>query len=140
MENKIKNIFELTKLNIKLKEMKLKRNDLYRQLGKLVYSKEKNKAENYEKEKQEICNSILYLTNEIKCLNKNMNFVKNNNQNNTNMKNKIEKEEKKVYVRPEKAPEPIINEEGFSLYKFCPKCQTGNNPQAKECIYCGEKF
>jgi len=139
LENKIKNIFEITKLNIKLKEMKLERNDLYRQLGKLVYSKEKNKDENYEKQKQKICNSILYLTNEIKCLNKKVNSV----QNNPKTENKLEKEEKKekkVYVRPEKAPEPTINEEGFSLYKFCPKCQTGNNPQAKVCVYCGEKF
>jgi len=33
-----------------------------------------------------------------------------------------------------------FTKEGYNIYKFCPKCQVGNNPNAKVCINCGEKF
>lgn len=36
--------------------------------------------------------------------------------------------------------EPMLDENGYNLYKFCEKCGIGNNPDSKICIYCGEKF
>lgn len=36
------------------------------------------------------------------------------------------------------ALKPELGEDGFLLLKFCPNCQTGNHPESKKCIACGQ--
>lgn len=33
--------------------------------------------------------------------------------------------------------EPMVTEEGFTVYRFCPACHAGNHPEAEKCVRCG---
>lgn len=100
-------------------------NKLYIELGKITFKKNENTKNslislnkiNYIKSEQKLCDKI----NETK-------------------KNIYNLQKQSRLELKQHAPEPVLNEEGYGLYKFCPKCLVGNNPNATECIYCGEKF
>lgn len=85
---------------------------LYTKLGKLTfcYINKKINFIQYSKQAKKISNEIKDLKKEIK-------YKKFND---------IGKEE--------------FTKEGYGIYKFCSKCQVGNNPNAKVCINCGKRF
>ncbi len=141
MENKISEILKYAKLNFEIIEQELNLDKLYRELGKLVYFGKKGNEE-CDKFIDDMCEIISYKINKIEKLENNKNLRKNSSNVEKKVKPKMKEKTKKVqeFVRPEQAPEPVVEENGFSLYKFCPKCQIGNNPSAEKCVYCGEKF
>lgn len=97
---------------------------LYVKLGKLTsYYIDKNiNFISYIKKAKQIDNKIKGLTSSIKKLKKDINKY------NKEIKNSIENKKQE------------FTQEGYGIYKFCPKCLKGNNPNSKVCNYCGEKF
>lgn len=121
-------ISEINNIQLKIKNQKKIINYLYRKLGKITFThiNQKDNSNNYKKYVKETCLQIRNRKRIIKDLE-----IKKSN---------IEDEQAKLYEAPSTAPEPQINSQGYCIYKFCAKCQTGNNPDAKICIYCGQKF
>lgn len=112
-------------------------NKLYMQLGKITY-KSKNIKE-YNELVQDICNRIRTEKINLKGLKEQLELqIKSTEQTQATQYKKNEVIEQ--YNVPDVAPEPIKNSDGLSLYKFCPKCMVGNNPDSITCVYCGTKF
>lgn len=90
-------------------------NMMYRQLGKDLYEDLKNDKVNihhYKNKSKRIDNVIKAIrTLEI------------------NMDN-LDDVDMKVVIAPE------MDDEGYYMYKFCPSCNAGNNPEATHCIRC----
>lgn len=101
-----------------LKTQKLNLKALYMELGKLTF-KYMNKSCNltkYNDESKSIYVKIKKTKSKIKYL------------------NSINLE-----AQP-KSDNESLKYEGYTIYKFCKNCMTGNDPNAQICIYCGEKF
>lgn len=94
----------------KRKDINHKINMLYRQLGKKIYEDLKDNQLNikvYQVQKEKIDTLI----DEIQTVDINMDNI-------------------------EEIVEPVFNEEGLQMYKFCPDCRTGNHPDATTCVRC----
>lgn len=143
MEKKFSEILKNAKLDFEIRKEEINLDKLYRELGKMVYwgRKENDKDDEFI---DGFCDIISYKISIIKKMEKRAKLIKEGSKPKKKVKTKAQTKEKtkkvEKFIKPEQAPEPIVEENGFSLYKFCPKCQIGNNPLAEKCVYCGEKF
>ncbi|MBC7960583.1 MAG: hypothetical protein H7X94_11990 [Vallitaleaceae bacterium] len=102
----------------KIEDLNKKINQLYRQLGKNVYTS--SKAEGLSiKEIHKMVKKIDQCIHNIEML---------------KSESLGEEVEVKTILPPEK------NEQGFGVYYFCKKCSVGNNPASTHCINCGMKL
>lgn len=93
-------------------------NQLYRQLGKEVYEDNKDKKVNRKQKKL------------IKLIDHNIMLV-----------NRLDDEGEDKEVAEEMIIlEPEANGDGIMVYKFCPHCHTGNNPNSTHCIKCHKEL
>jgi seryl-tRNA synthetase len=94
-------------------------NMLYRQLGKNLYE-DKQRIASLSKEQNKLIKQIETMIEKL---------------------SKVE-ENREEYAN--KLPEdatilaPTKNDDGYYLYRFCPKCQVGNNPESTHCSKCYE--
>jgi hypothetical protein len=137
VNEKINALLEQKKIKMAIKNKKNSIDHLYKQLGKVFYSNKENGK--YDDLVQELCEHIKFEKANLKKLIKRLECISKINKQSdySDFKDNNAIEQFKV---PDKAPEPIKNTEGLSLYKFCPKCQIGNNPDSENCVYCGTKF
>ncbi len=103
---------------VKIKECTRKLKKLYVKLGRLTYINNKNKINKYKVKFNEICAEIKKYEKELEELKSNSFQIDSN-----------------VIVE-----QPLQTVDGYNIYKFCNKCQVGNSPSNKKCIYCGEFF
>lgn len=106
----------------KRREINHEINMQYRQLGKLVFGDLKNDRLNVSKYKRR-AKKIEQLIRTIHLLEVEMDNVED-----------LEEPDEIL----EEMSEPVTNEDGIQVYRFCPKCNAGNHPEAKTCIRCGE--
>jgi ribosomal protein L40E len=100
------------------KEINKKINMLYRQLGKEIYDSKREyiKIKDY----KHILNKIEKNIDRLESMFNEINI-------------KFEGGEQ-IIIKPE------ANENGIFLYKFCKKCNAGNNPESTHCIRCKAKL
>lgn len=96
-------------------------NMMYRQLGKAVYDDLKKDKLNVSAYNRRI--------NKIDGLIKTIRFME------VDMDNVEE-----PIAETTQTSEPVVNNEGIHVYRFCNECNAGNHPEATECIRCGQKL
>lgn len=147
-KNNIKNKHQKTNKNVKLC-LKIQTNiskhkdimdNLYNKLGRLTYNNINNPMDNYKDLISEIFYSIKHNENIILELENQVCYIKKRKVKADKVKTKKSKDNIKKVERSFKAPEPLLNSDGYGIYKFCSKCLIGNNPDADICVYCGSKF
>ncbi|WP_058486914.1 zinc ribbon domain-containing protein [Defluviitalea phaphyphila] len=129
---KAKDSVDITKLNKELikenKNLKL----LYQELGRISYEIHTGDTSDIDTIKK-LCNQIREKINKIDKLKEKINNIKYPSE---SIKENKKTEIKQGYIN-KNIPKPEVGADGLLLLKFCPKCQTGNNPDADQCISCG---
>jgi hypothetical protein len=133
--------------NIKLKKQfhneSKKLSKLYEELGKISYNIHVGKR-NQINEIDNICNQIKKQIKIVNKLKNKSNYLKETDnkdiENNDIAAYDLEETTIDNTVVDEPVPEPELGKDGYLLLKFCSNCQTGNNPEAKKCISCGQLF
>ncbi|KAE9635382.1 MAG: hypothetical protein PWP07_1109 [Epulopiscium sp.] len=130
---KAKDGLDLLKLSRDYSKEKNKLSLLYEELGKLAYQIHNNESDNVNKI-ETLCSQIKDQIKTVAQLEQEINILKDETH---TVQEDYETEE---IHRSEDIPKPEAGNDGLLLLKFCPECQIGNNPEAKQCISCGHIF
>ncbi|NLK98625.1 hypothetical protein [Defluviitalea saccharophila] len=130
---KAKDGIDFLKLNRDYSKEKNKLSLLYEELGRIAYQIH-NQETNDVNEIENLCTQIKEQIKVVDQLEHEMNNLRDENHT-------IQEDHgtKETHI-PENIPKPEAGKDGFLLLKFCPECQIGNNPEAKQCISCGHIF
>lgn len=135
---KTKDSIDTIKLKKELYNESRKLSQLYEILGKISYNIHKGETDQVN-EIDDICIRIKKQTELINQIKLNTNCFENMG-NNDIIENVLDEDSEDDIISNEKKLEPQTETEGYLLLKFCPNCQTGNNPESKKCISCGQVF
>ena len=134
-----KDTFDYAKMELKIKSYGRECKKRYTRIGMLVYEcKKKGSAVNGE-EIEAICKEIDKFKHKIKVIQKQIEERKSED---AFEQNNFRGEDFKYDVLEKKDNDLKISrtENGIKFLKFCPKCNIGNEPDAKVCAKCGYKF
>lgn len=135
---KTKQAVDRTKVEIDLHKLQYDITQLYKKIGRLTYVAYRDGLDDTE----ETIEAYLKLIEE-----------KEKRIKEAQHKNHEQKQEEKVKTEDElpqeqeegkrlygKIAEPVKNQQGFTVMRFCKHCQVGNHPEAIVCVQCGEKL
>lgn len=129
-----KDTFDYAKMEIKIKSYNRECKKRYTRIGILVYdSKKKGSAVNGE-EIERICKEIDIYKHRIKVLEKQIDDIKSAAADDINSEDIVDS--------PDKDNNDKMSYDGniIKFFKFCPKCNVGNEPDTKVCVKCGYEF
>ncbi|NLM13068.1 MAG: hypothetical protein GX209_04910 [Epulopiscium sp.] len=113
---------------------KNKLSELYEELGRMAYQIH-NQETNDVNEIENLCSQIKEQIKVVDRLEQEMNGLKET----AHTAQEVNHVTEEIHIS-ENIPKPETGKDGFLLLKFCPECQIGNHPEAKQCISCGHIF
>lgn len=137
-----KKMFDTTKLDLKIKSYSKESEDIFKQIGKLVYDAKKNNKPIDTQTLNNMCSNIDKVRDKIKNLEKKIVVIKSQSKQQNECNNIMETKASNYATLNKKENDLKIlrTEEGIKFLKFCSNCQTGNDPSAEACINCGHEF
>lgn len=121
--------------NKEIKQLNL----LYKELGKESYEMYNGKTHNIDRI-ETLYNQLKEQIKAVNQLEKQIDNIKYEAEVIEITKESEAIEEMKEKFINDSIPKPEAGKDGFLLLKFCPNCQIGNNPDAKQCISCAHIF
>ncbi len=131
---------DTTKIEFKIKKYIEECNKIYNKMGRLVYDCKRNNAVANMENIDKMCTSIDKYKENIKRLEKLIENIKKGNDE-TIIDTYIDKSYEYTNLNKKESDLKILRtQDGIKFMKFCPKCNTGNEPYSEQCVKCGRKF